>query len=85
MYRIFRCITHYFLIFERPGAGYITNAGCTFLKSKIERLVEIFFIIMVKFLLPYMRLNAGWSLGHVEIAATGGGWPLHMHIPHSHS
>ena len=42
IYRIFRCITRYFLFLERPGAGKITNAGYTLLKSEIAR--ERFFI-----------------------------------------
>ena len=32
-YSIFRCITRYFLLLGRPGAGYITNVGYTLLKS----------------------------------------------------
>ena len=76
----------YFLLLGRPGAGYITNVNYTLFKSEITR--GYFFIIMVKFLPPYIESIASKpvffsvvfsvlhgqepSLGHVEIAATGG-------------
>ena len=86
VYRIFWCITLYFLLLERPGAGYITNAGYTLLKSE-------FFVIMDKFLLPYIApkcvvfpvLHGPEPSGNsiywrqVEKASTGGRWPLHTY------
>ena len=76
MYRIFRFITRYFLLFGWPGARYITNVGYTLLKSEFAG--GHFFIILVKCLLISL-LNELFSLyftalGHVEIS---GGWPLH--------
>ena len=46
-YRIFLCITSYFLLLGKPGVGYVSNAGYTLLKNT-------FFIIMVKFLMLYI-------------------------------
>ena len=73
-YRIFWCIARYYLLFGRPGAGYIKNAGYTLLKSEIA--TGYFFKIMVLFASKRVVFSVLHgqepSLGHVEIAATSG-------------
>ena len=78
----FWCITRYFLLLGRPIAGY--KARYTLLKSETAR--RYLFLIMVKFLLPYItskcvvfsvftdRMRHSATRG---LAVTGGGWPLH--------